>query len=181
MSKIGKSPVVVPQGVTVTLSAADAVIKGPKGELKVSLMPGIAVKQEGQEILVSRQNDLQQTRAAHGLIRSLIAGAVQGVTEGYKKTLKLVGTGYRVAAKGASLSVTVGFSHPVDIQPLPGVTLKAEGNDTIHVEGFDKQAVGQMAANIRAIRPPEPYQGKGIRYENEVVKTKPGKTVTASA
>jgi large subunit ribosomal protein L6 len=180
MSKIGKTPVVLKPGVTAAISADLVVVKGPKGELKVSLMPGIVVKQEGQELVVSRKNEVQQTRAGHGLIRSLLANAVDGVTDGYKKTLKLVGTGYRVSTKGAGLSVTVGFSHPVDIDAVAGIMLKAEGNDTIHIEGFDKQLVGQVAANIRAIRPPEVYQGKGIRYEEEVVKLKPGKAVTAA-
>ena len=181
MSKIGKTPVVLVSGVTAEISREMVVIKGPKGSLTVQLLPKIEVKLEGSELLVTRKGDAPQTRAAHGLIRSLLANCVKGVTEGYKKTLKLVGTGYRVTAKGAGLSVTVGFSHSVDIEPVTGIVLAAEGNDTIHIEGFDKQLVGQVAANIRAIRPPEPYQGKGIRYEDEVVRTKPGKTVTASA
>ena len=181
MSKIGRTPISLPQGVTATITSTAVVIKGPKGELTVPRLPGITVKQEGNELVVTRQSDARQQRANHGLIRSLLANNVQGVTEGYKKTLKLVGTGYRVSVKGAGLSVTVGFSHPVEIEPVPGITLSAEGNDTIQVEGFDKQLVGQVAANIRAIRPPEPYQGKGIRYEAEVVRKKPGKTVTAAA
>lgn len=179
MSKIGKTPIQLPQGVTATITAETVVVKGPKGEITNPVVGGISVKQEGDTLLVSRQNDERPVRAAHGLVRSLIANSVVGVTEGYKKTLKLVGTGYRVAAKGAGLSVTVGFSHPVDIAAVPGIQLKAEGNDTIHVEGFDKQLVGQVAANIRAIRPPEPYKGKGIRYEDEVVRTKPGKAAIA--
>jgi len=181
MSKIGKTPVSIPQGVTATISPTAVVINGPKGELTVEIMRGITVRQEGSELVVTRSNDEQQSKANHGLIRSLLANCAMGVTEGYKKTLKLVGTGYRVSAKGAGLSVTVGFSHPVDIAAVPGIKLMAEGNDTIHVEGFDKQLVGQVAANIRGIRPPEPYQGKGIRYENEVVKKKPGKAVAAAA
>ena len=176
MSKIGKQPIQLTQGVTATITAESVVVKGSKGELTIDLLPGISVKQEGEELVVSRQNDERQTRANHGLMRSLIANAVVGVAEGYKKTLQLIGTGYRVAPKGAGLSVTVGFSHPVDIEPVEGIKLSAEGNDVIHVEGFDKQLVGQVAANIRGIRPPEPYKGKGIRYENELVRTKPGKT-----
>lgn len=175
MSKIGKASIELPAGATVTVAADAVVVKGAKGELTTALLPGIKVEVKDNTVLVTRQNDEQQTRASHGLIRSLIANNVQGVTEGYKKTLKLVGTGYRVAAKGAGLSVTVGYSHPVDIDAVEGIQLSAEGNDTIHVEGFDKQLVGQVAANIRAIRPPEAYKGKGIRYEDELVRTKPGK------
>lgn len=181
MSKIGKKPIIIPAGVTVNIAAESVLVKGPKGELTVNLMSGIKVAMENNEVVVTRANDLQQTRAAHGLIRSLIANCVTGVTDGYKKTLKLVGTGYRVAAKGAGLQVTVGYSHPVDIEPVAGVKISAEGNDTIHIEGFDKQLVGQVAANIRGIRPPEVYKGKGIRYEDEVVHTKPGKAVTAAS
>lgn len=175
MSKIGKTPINLPAGVTVTVAADSVLVKGPKGESTVRLETGISAVVEGTELTVTRKNDERQTKAAHGLVRSLIAGAVQGVVEEYKKTLKLIGTGYRVSAKGAGLSVTVGFSHPVDIAAVPGIKLAAEGNDTIHVSGINKQMVGQVAANIRAIRPPEPYQGKGIRYENEIVRTKPGK------
>lgn len=180
MSKIGKTPVILLPGVTATITAEAVVIKGPKGSLTTQLLPGISAKQEGSTIIIARADDDDQTMAFHGLIRSLIANNVEGVTNGYKKSLKLVGTGYRVTPKGAALSVTVGFSHPVEIPAIEGIKLTAEGNDLIHVEGFDKQLVGQVAANIRAIRPPEPYQGKGIRYADEVVHTKPGKTVTAA-
>lgn len=179
MSRIGKKAIVIPQGVTISVEQRQAVVKGAKGSLNVPIMEGITVAQKENEIHVSRANDERKTRAFHGLVRSLLAGAVEGVSVGYKKTLKLVGTGYRVSAKGANLQVTVGFSHPVDIVAVPGIKLSAEGNDTMHVEGIDKNLVGQVAANIRAIRPPEPYKGKGIRYENEVVRTKPGKTATA--
>lgn len=181
MSKIGKTPIQLPAGVTATISDGAVVIKGPKGELTTGLLPGITAKLTGTELTIERTSNSDRTMAFHGLIRSLIANNVEGVANGYKKTLKLVGTGYRVSPKGAALSVTVGFSHPVEIPAVPGITLKAEGTDTIHIEGFDKQLVGQTAANIRAIRPPEPYQGKGIRYEDEVVHTKPGKAATATA
>lgn len=180
MSRIGKQPVELAQGVTAAIEADKVTIKGPKGTLVVPVMEGIKVVQEENELVVTRANDEKKNRAFHGLVRSLLNGAVKGVTDGYKKTMKLVGTGYRASAKGAGVSVTVGFSHPVDITPIEGVKLSVEGNDTIHVEGIDKQLVGQMAANIRAIRPPEPYKGKGIRYEDEVVRTKPGKTATAA-
>jgi len=145
----------------------------------VPVMKGVTITKEENTLVVTRANDEKQNKAFHGLVRSLLAGAVKGVTEGYKKTLKLVGTGYRATAKGANVSVTVGFSHPVEIVPLQGIKLSVEGNDTIHIEGIDKQLVGQMAANVRGIRSPEPYKGKGIRYEDEVVRTKPGKTATA--
>lgn len=180
MSKIGKTPIQLPSGVTATISFESVVIKGPKGELTTPLLPGITAKLEGNELVIGRKSNSDRTMAFHGLIRSLIANNVEGVANGYKKTLKLVGTGYRVSPKGAALSVTVGFSHSVEIPVVTGIKLTAEGNDTIHVEGFDKQLVGQTAANIRAIRPPEPYQGKGIRYEDEVVHTKPGKAATAA-
>lgn len=151
------------------------VVKGPKGQLSAPLFPGITVKVEENEIMVGRTSDEKQTKAFHGLVRSLLENHVLGVTEGYKKTLKLVGTGYRVSPKGQGLSLAVGFSHPVDFAGVTGVKLTAEGSDTIHIEGIDKHMVGQVAANIRAIKPPEPYKGKGIRYEDEVVRRKQGK------
>ena len=177
MSKIGKKNINIPEQVTVTVTNDHVLVKGPKGELKTSLVSGIKVKTEGQEVIVERKNNLKQSRANHGLIRSLIANNIVGVTEAYKKTLKLVGTGYRVSVAGAGLSMTLGFSHPVTVDAVPGITFKIEGNDTIHVEGIDKQLVGQVSANIRGLRPPEPYLGKGIRYSDELVRTKPGKTV----
>jgi large subunit ribosomal protein L6 len=149
--------------------------KGPKGELKLDILPNISIKIEGSEISLSRSNDEKQSKANHGLMRSLLANNIEGVTNAYQKTLKLIGTGYRVNTKGAGLSMTLGFSHMVDVAAIPGVTFKVEGNDTIHIEGIDKQLVGQVAANIRSLRPPEPYLGKGIRYSDEIVKKKPGK------
>jgi large subunit ribosomal protein L6 len=179
MSRIGKKPVELASGVTATIDKNQVTVQGPKGALVVPVMTGITVAKEENTLVVTRANDEKQTKAFHGLVRSLLAGAIKGVTEGYKKTLKLVGTGYRASAKGTNVSVTVGYSHPVEIKPLAGTKLTVEGNDTIHVEGIDKQLVGQMAADVRAIRSPEPYKGKGIRYEDEVVRTKPGKTATA--
>lgn len=175
MSKIGRKPISLPAGVTLEIQADSVVVKGPKGQLTAPLMPGITVKVEDNQILVERKSDEKQVKAGHGLVRSLVNNHVIGVTEGYKKTLKLVGTGYRVAAKGAGISLSVGFSHPVDVAAEAGVKITTEGTDTIHIEGIDKHAVGQMAANIRAIKPPEPYKGKGIRYEDEVVRRKQGK------
>lgn len=176
MSRIGKKPITIPAGVTVTVTNDSVEVKGPKGQLSVALLPKVTVKVEDNQVLVSRKGNEPQTRAFHGLIRSLIANNVVGVTDGYKKTLKLVGTGYRVAAKGAGLSLSVGFSHQVEVEAKPGVKLSVEGNDTIHIEGIDRQLVGQVAADIRAIKPPEPYKGKGVRYVDEQVKIKPGKT-----
>ena len=176
MSRIGKTAIQLPQGVTVTVEDKQVKVKGSKGELVTKVLSGITVKVADDAVTVHRKNDQLQTKANHGLIRSLINNNVIGVSQGFKKTLKLVGTGYRVAAKGAGLTLSVGYSHPVEITPIEGVQLKVEGNDTIHIEGSDKQAVGQLAANIRKVRPPEPYKGKGIRYEGEQVRRKAGKT-----
>lgn len=175
MSKIGKKIISIPSQVTVSIVDDQIIAKGPKGELKLAVMPNIVIKIEGSEISLSRNNDEKQTRANHGLMRSLIANNIEGVANAYKKTLKLIGTGYRVTAKGAGLSMTLGFSHVVDVQAIAGITFKVEGNDTIHVEGIDKQMVGQVSADIRSLRPPEPYLGKGIRYSDEIVRKKPGK------
>lgn len=176
MSKIGKKAISIPDQVKITISRKEISVVGPKGELKTVLLPNIEVKIEGQELFVSRKNNEKQSKANHGLIRSLLANSVIGVTEGYSKVLKLVGTGYRVSAKGAGVSMTLGFSHPVEFSPLQGVTLKVAGNDQITVEGIDKQLVGQVAADLRDLRRPEPYGGKGIRYEGEQVRRKQGKT-----
>lgn len=179
MSRIGKKNISLPSGVTIDITASEVVIRGPKGEQRVTIPLGIVVVNQNNILTVSRKNDVRQLRAYHGLVRNLIANAIAGVTEGYKKTMKMVGTGYRVQAKGAGVSLAVGYSHTVEVAPIAGITFQVEGNDTIHVSGIDKQQVGQVAANLRAIRPPEPYKGKGIRYENEFVKTKPGKTASA--
>jgi len=175
MSKIGKKIISIPSQVTVSIVDGQIIAKGPKGELKLAMMPDISVKIEGNEISLARANEQKQTKANHGLMRSLIANNIEGVANAYRKTLKLIGTGYRVTAKGASLSMTLGFSHVVDVEPIAGITFKVEGNDTIHIEGIDKQMVGQVSADIRSLRPPEPYLGKGIRYSDEIVKKKPGK------
>ena len=176
MSKIGKKAITIPDQVTVTVADREVVIRGPKGELKLAVKTGLEVEVEDKEITVSRKSNDKQTRANHGLMRSLIANDIVGVTEGYQKTLKLVGTGYRVSSKGAGLSMTLGFSHVVEVDAVPGITFKVEGNDTINIEGISKQLVGQVAANVRSLRPPEPYKGKGIRYSDEVVRRKAGKT-----
>lgn len=175
MSRIGKKSIAIPAGVTVTVSSDTVIVKGPKGELKTALFPTISVAVVDNEVRVTRANDQIQVKAFHGLVRSLLENNILGVTEGYSKTLKMIGTGYRAQAKGKGLSLAVGFSHPVDIEPMPGITFTLKGNDTIVVEGVDKHLVGQVSANIRKIRPPEPYQGKGIRYIDEVVRRKQGK------
>jgi large subunit ribosomal protein L6 len=175
MSKIGNKPIALPSGVTVSVNGDVVEIKGSKGTLTVNLIKGITVEVADDQVLVKRANDEIQTKANHGLIRSLINNQIIGVSEGYKKTLKLIGTGYRVTAKGQGLSLAVGFSHPIEVDATQGVTFTLEGNDTINIEGIDKQAVGQVAANIRKVRPPEPYNGKGIRYIDEEVIRKAGK------
>lgn len=175
MSRIGRKAISIPSGVTVTVNADSVTVAGPKGQITVPVTTGITVTVADNEMTVGRQEETKELRAHHGLVRSLLNNAVIGVTTGYKKTLKLVGTGYRVTMKGAGLSLSLGFSHPVEITAEPGVKLAIDGTDTIHIEGIDKQVVGQMAANIRKIKPPEPYKGKGIRYEDEVVRRKQGK------
>jgi large subunit ribosomal protein L6 len=178
MSRIGKKFITLPASVTVTTADDQVMVKGPKGELKIATLPNIQVEvSEGKVSVLRSQND-KQTRAYHGLMRSLIANHIKGLTDGFKKTLKLVGTGYRATAKGQGVSLALGFSHLVEFLPTAGVTLKVEGTDTIYVEGSDRNSVGQVAANLRKLRPPEPYKGKGIRYENEVIRLKPGKTAT---
>ena len=175
MSRIGSTPITIPTGVDVQVDAQRVTVKGAQGQLLIDLKPGINVKVDDHQIVVSRQNDQLFTKACHGLVRSLINNAVTGVSQGFKKTLKLVGTGYRVTPHGQGLSLSLGYSHPVVVAPTPGVTFSLEGNDTIYVAGIDRQSVGQVAANIRSLRPPEPYKGKGIRYLDEVVIRKQGK------
>ena len=175
MSKIGKKIITIPSQVTVTVADKELTTRGPKGELKLTILPNIEVKIEGDKLSLSRKNEEKQTKSNHGLLRSLIANNIEGVASAYKKTLKLIGTGYRVTAKGAGLSMTLGYSHVTEVAAIAGISFKVEGNDVIHVEGIDKQLVGQVAADIRSLRPPEPYLGKGIRYIDEVVKKKAGK------
>lgn len=178
MSRIGNKIITLPAGVTVTVQGDQIEVKGSKGALFVKLVDGITVEVADNKVTVKRANDEIQTKANHGLVRALIQNQVVGVTDGYKKTLKLIGTGYRVTAKGQGLSLALGFSHPVEIAATPGVTFTLEGNDTIHIASIDKHLLGQVAANIRSLRPPEPYKGKGIRYSDEVVARKAGKTAT---
>ncbi|MEA2640547.1 MAG: large subunit ribosomal protein [Chloroflexota bacterium] len=174
MSRIGRAPIPLPSGVTYTLENGLITIKGPKGTLSQPLLDGITVHQEGQELLVERASDDRILRSLHGLLRTLVNNMVVGVTQGFEKRLQIVGTGYRAQQAGQGLSISVGFSHPVNFPAPPGITLTVEGPRVI-VGGIDKQQVGEIAAQIRRIRPPEPYKGKGIRYDGEQVRRKAGK------
>jgi large subunit ribosomal protein L6 len=175
MSRIGRLPITIPGGVTVTQDNRVVTVKGPKGELQLSIPEPIEVSIEESTITVSRPDDERQSRALHGLVRTLINNNIVGVTEGFQKTLEVVGTGYRVASKGQSLEFALGYSHSITVDPPEGVSFSVEGNDKVTVSGIDKQAVGEAAANIRKLRKPEPYKGKGVRYEGEYVRRKAGK------
>ncbi|WP_166877078.1 MULTISPECIES: 50S ribosomal protein L6 [unclassified Salinibacterium] len=175
MSRIGRLPIPIPSGVDVKVDGSVVTVKGPKGELTLTAANPIEVKIEDGQVLVTRPNDERESRSLHGLTRTLIANQIIGVTEGYTKGLEVVGTGYRVAAKGSSLELALGFSHSVTVEPPAGISFTVEGNNKITVSGIDKQAVGEAAANIRKIRKPEPYKGKGVRYAGEVVRRKAGK------
>ncbi|MEB4614308.1 50S ribosomal protein L6 [Leucobacter sp. M11] len=175
MSRIGKLPIAVPGGVNVTVAGSSVTVKGPKGELALTVASPIQVAVEEGQVLVTRPDDERESRALHGLTRTLIFNNIVGVTEGYAKQLEVHGTGYRVVAKGQSLELALGFSHPVVVNAPEGITLEVEGNNKITVRGIDKQAVGETAANIRKLKRPEPYKGKGIRYAGEVVRRKAGK------
>lgn len=175
MSRIGKLPIAVPSGVTITIDPDTITVAGSKGTLKQFTMPGVTVKQEGDQIVVTRENDEPKNRAKHGLMRSLVANMVTGVSTGFTKQLEINGVGYRVALAGNALKMNLGFSHEV-VYTLPvGVNAKVEQN-VITIEGFDKQQVGQVAAEIRALKKPEPYKGKGIKYVGERIIRKSGKS-----
>ena len=176
MSRIGRLPIDIPAGVEVKIDGQAVSVKGPKGELALTVAAPIEVKLEENQVLVTRPDDERTSRSLHGLTRTLIANQIIGVTQGYSKALEIVGTGYRVAQKGSSLELALGFSHPVVVDAPAGITLTVEGNNKITVAGIDKQAVGEVAANIRKIKKPEPYKGKGIRYAGEVVRRKAGKS-----
>ncbi len=177
MSRIGKQPITIPSGVEVTLDGARVTVKGPKGTLDLQAPPTITVSREGEEIVVTRPDDERENRSLHGLTRSLVANMVHGVSEGYSRDLEIVGVGYRAIAQGPSkLELQLGFSHPVHFDAPDGVTFEVPVPTKITVRGFDKQLVGQVAANIRKIRKPEPYKGKGIRYADERVLRKAGKS-----
>ncbi|PFG36351.1 LSU ribosomal protein L6P [Flavimobilis soli] len=176
MSRIGKIPVPVPAGVDVTISGALVTVKGPKGTLEHVVPAPIQVaRDEDGALVVTRPNDERESRALHGLTRTLLANVITGVTEGYEKKLEIVGTGYRVAAKGSDLEFALGFSHPVTVSAPEGITFAVESPTKFSVSGISKQQVGEVAANIRKIRKPEPYKGKGVRYAGENVRRKAGK------
>jgi large subunit ribosomal protein L6 len=176
MSRIGRLPIDIPAGVDVVIDGQSVTVKGPKGELSLVVAAPIKVALEENQVLVTRPDDERESRSLHGLTRSLINNQIIGVTQGYSKGLEIVGTGYRVAQKGSGVEFALGFSHPVNVEPPAGISFSVEGNNKLTVTGIDKQAVGEVAANIRKIRKPEPYKGKGIRYAGEVVRRKAGKS-----
>jgi large subunit ribosomal protein L6 len=175
MSRIGKLPIPVPTGVDVRIDGQTVTVTGPKGELSHTLIEPITVEQGEGQLLVRRPDDAKISKERHGLSRTLVANMVTGVTDGFSKTLEIVGTGYRVQARGSNLEFALGFSHPVVIEPPDGITFTVEAPTRFVVAGIDKQKVGETAANIRKIRKPEPYKGKGVRYQGEVVRRKAGK------
>jgi large subunit ribosomal protein L6 len=177
MSRIGKTPIPVPSGVDVTISDRHITVKGPKGTLERDIPGAITVRQEGDEILVERPNDERQNRALHGLVRSLVNNMVVGVHQEFTKELEIIGVGYRAAAQGTGkLDLALGFSHPVSVDAPEGISFETPSPNRIIVKGIDKEVVGQVAADIRKIRKPEPYKGKGVRYLGEYVAKKAGKT-----
>jgi large subunit ribosomal protein L6 len=175
MSRIGKQPIPIPEGVTVSIEPDRVMVKGPKGELSEKVPADITVEQEDSQVVVKRPTDRGEHRALHGLVRSLVANMVEGVTNGYSKALEIQGVGYRAQLKGKSLDLQLGYSHPVSIPAPDGIEFEVPMPTRIIVKGINKQLVGEVAANIRKQRPPEPYKGKGIRYEGEYVARKVGK------
>jgi large subunit ribosomal protein L6 len=175
MSRIGKKPIEIPAGVSVSLSPGRVMVNGPLGELTQQVPQRMKVEQQNGEIVVSRPSERGDDRALHGLTRSLVANMVEGVTKGFEKRLEIQGVGYRAALRGQSLELSVGFSHPVVIEPPAGITFEVPAPTEVIVKGIDKQQVGQTAAEVRGVRPPEPYKGKGIRYVGEYVRRKVGK------
>lgn len=176
MSRVGRKPILVPAGVEITVNEDNQVaVKGPKGTLTNEFSKELTINIENNELVVGRPNDLPEMRALHGTTRALINNMVTGVTEGFRKTLNLVGVGYRAAAQGKGLELSLGYSHPVLINEVEGITFTVEKNTVIHIDGIEKQVVGQIASEIRAKRAPEPYKGKGVKYSDEVVRRKEGK------
>ena len=175
MSRIGRAPVEVPDKVNMEISARSVKVTGPKGELTVPVGRGVEVKQEDGSLVVERASDAPEHRAMHGLTRSLLQNAVTGVTEGFTRTLNIAGVGYRAALQGRDINLQVGYSHPVSVSPREGIEFEVPQPTVIIVRGIDKQRVGQTAAEIRKVRPPEPYKGKGIRYSDETIRRKVGK------
>lgn len=175
MSRIGKRPISIPQKVTVTIDGQTVAVKGPKGELSRILPAEVEVVQDGDTLLVNRRDESRAARQRHGLCRTLVANMVEGVSQGFQRRLEIQGVGYRAQVQGRNLVLTVGYSHPVQIEPPDGIQLAVENNTNVVVTGIDKEVVGNISARIRAVRPPEPYKGKGIRYAGEFVRRKAGK------
>ncbi|MFT4122793.1 MAG: 50S ribosomal protein L6 [Microbacteriaceae bacterium] len=176
MSRIGRLPIDIPAGVDVKIDGSSVTVKGPKGELSLAVASPIEVSLDEGQVLVTRPDDERASRSLHGLTRTLISNNIVGVTQGYSKGLEVVGTGYRVAAKGTALEFALGYSHPITFEAPEGISFTVEGNNKVTVNGIDKQAVGEVAANIRKLRKPEPYKGKGVRYAGENVRRKAGKS-----
>jgi large subunit ribosomal protein L6 len=176
MSRIGRLPIEIPAGVDVTIDGPSVSVKGPRGAMSHTIPAPLTAAVEDGKVIVSRPDDERRSKSLHGLTRTLIANQIIGVTQGYTKGLEVVGTGYRVQARGANIEFALGFSHPVLVEPPAGITFTVEGNNRLTVSGIDKQAVGEAAANIRKIRKPEPYKGKGVRYAGENVRRKAGKS-----
>ena len=181
LSRIGRKTIPMPSGVSVDIGYGEITVSGPRGTLTQTYHPDVVVKVENGEIIVERLSERKFHHSLHGLTRSLIANAVTGVTDGYTRTLELMGVGYRVQASGDGVVLSVGYSHPVEINAPDGVTMEVEGNNRIHVRGIDKQKVGQLAARVRKVRPPNAYKEKGIRYQGEVLRFKPGKSAARKA
>lgn len=176
MSRIGKLPINLPSGVTVTQADGVVSVKGKNGELKSNFSNKITIAQEGEQLILTRDSDQKESKALHGLTRALLQNMVTGVSEGFSKTLEIVGVGYRVALQGSKLVFGLGYSHPVEVEAPAGITFEVPSATSIIIKGIDKQQVGQCAANIRSLRPPEPYKGKGIKYAGEYIRRKVGKT-----
>lgn len=176
MSRIGKKPISIPEGVTLTQNGNEVTVKGPKGELTRSFDPALNIEVSDNEVNVVRPNDSKEMKTIHGTTRSLLNNMVEGVTQGFHKTLELNGVGYRAQMQGSKLVLNVGLSHPVEFEQEDGLSVEVPSNTRIIIKGINKESVGALAANIRAVRPPEPYKGKGIRYEGEYVRRKEGKT-----
>jgi large subunit ribosomal protein L6 len=176
MSRIGKAPIPLPDKVSVSLNGLAVTVKGPKGELSRTLPEGVQISQDGNNLVVSPSSETRRSRERHGLCRTLVANMVEGVSQGYSRKLEIIGVGYRAAVQGTKLVVSAGYSHQVEMVPPEGVTFSVEGNTTVFVSGANKELVGNEAAKVRAIRPPEPYKGKGIKYEGERILRKAGKT-----
>ncbi|MGD6804782.1 50S ribosomal protein L6 [Rossellomorea vietnamensis] len=176
MSRVGKKPIEVPAGVTITTDANNVTVKGPKGELSRTFSPDINIEVQENVVNISRPSESKEHRSLHGTTRALIANMVEGVSKGFERNLELIGVGYRAQKQGTKLVLNVGYSHPVEFEPENGIEIEVPANTKISIKGIDKERVGAIASNIRAVRPPEPYKGKGIRYEGEFVRRKEGKT-----